>query len=303
MARITHVQEKAHDDALALLSLTRRLKDEEIEFVYRHYNPMATHRVTKGAIFFTPYEIASDLAVMARLNCGGRVLDYAAGIGVLTHHMLQSEYWDTGDEVKHHVCVEIEAEFVEVGKKLLPQVEWICGNIFDLDLMQSLGVFKMGIANPPFGAIPSIRDAKKWMKAQVPTHLATIEMMVRMCELGGIILMPRADQEYQRDRDSQRRYTVSTALERLLIAFPGLRVGACMELDWNQYPKWQGTDPDVVIANVSVDDMDAPIPFGFADVKKLRLAIPSAVAIPIALPVYPLVTPEPVMQQLALIGE
>lgn len=36
MARLTKPQEKKHDDALALLSLGRRLTDEETEFVFRH---------------------------------------------------------------------------------------------------------------------------------------------------------------------------------------------------------------------------------------------------------------------------
>ena len=172
MARLTKAQEKQHDEALALVSLNRMLKDDEIEFVFRHYSPMATHRVAKGAIFFTPYEIASDFAVMARWQGSGRVIDYAAGIGGLTHHMLLAEYWDESPAklaTKHHVCVEIEREFVELGKKLLPQVEWVCGRwhdnpalhelraalyrraiVFDRALMESLGTFDMGIARTNF---------------------------------------------------------------------------------------------------------------------------------------------------------
>ena len=294
MARLTRLQEKKHDEALSLLSLNRKLKDEETEFVFRHYSAMATHRVAKGAIrwsvigalllaaqygrsIVTPYEIASELAVMARLQGGGRVIDYAAGIGVLTHHMLISEYWDA--KPKHHVCVEIDPEFVEVGKKLLPRVEWVCGNIFDRDLVQSLGTFTMGIANPPFGAVPSLASGKEWLKAKVPAHLATVELMVRMCQHGGCasccwrVIMPRVDQEYQ-----PQTGRLSDALQRLLTAFPGLHVGMCMDLDWDQYPKWQGANPDTVIVDVSVNDVDDSIPLGFADVNQEPLAGPTAVS-------------------------
>ena len=271
MARLTKPQEKKHDEALSLLSLNRKLKDEETEFVFRHYSAMATHRVAKGAIYFTPYEIASELAVMARLQGGGRVIDYAAGIGVLTHHMLISEYWDA--KPKHHVCVEIDPEFVEVGKKLLPRVEWVCGNIFDRELVQSLGTFTIGIANPPFGVVPSLASGKVWLKAKVPAHLATVELMVRMCQYGGFVIMPRVDQEYQ-----PQTGRLSDALQRLLTAFPGLHVGMCMDLDWDQYPKWQGANPDTVIVDVSVNDMDDSIPLGFADVNQEPLAGPTAVS-------------------------
>ena len=159
MKRLTRLQEKQHDEALALLSLNRKLKDDESEFAFRHYSPMATHRVAKGAIYFTPYEIASDFAVMARWQGSGRVIDYAAGIGGLTHHMLLAEYWD--EKPKHHVCVEIEREFVDVGKKLLPQVEWVCGNIFDRDLMASLGTFAMGIARTKFVRVRRLARSRR----------------------------------------------------------------------------------------------------------------------------------------------
>jgi phospholipid N-methyltransferase len=260
MARLTRQQEREHDDALALLSLTRALTLDEKEFVFRHYHPMATHRVSKGGIFFTPYEIANDLAVMARLNCGGRVIDLAAGIGVLTHHMLLQEQWDTRADAKHHVCVELDPEFVEVGQKLLPQVEWICGDIFDAHRMSALGAFQTAISNPPFGSVPTTAG-RKGLQAHVPAHLATVELMVRMCELGGHLIMPRADQEYQ-----PATRTHSRALQRLLTAFPGLRVSMCQDLDWDGYSKWQGAHPDAVIADVSVNDLADPAPFGFPEI-------------------------------------
>ena len=280
MGRLSKVQEKAHDDALALASLTRRLKDEEVEFVFRNYQPMATHRVAQGAIFFTPYEMASDFAVMARLNCGGRVIDYAAGIGVLTHHMVLMERWDSRDEAKQHVCVEIEPEFVELGKKLVPEAEWVSGNIFDREFMQSLGTFKMGIANPPFGSNPSLKSAKSWMKAKLPAHLATVELMLRMCELGGFAIIPRVDQEYQPDRVG----SLSQNLTRLYTAFPGLRVFMCLELDHGLYPRFSGANPDAVIVDVSTDDMTIPLPIGFDDVAPSRTPAQAQVCQPLSAP-------------------
>ena len=97
--------------------------------------------------------------------------------------------------------------------------------------------------------------------------------MVRMCQYGGFVIMPRVDQEYQ-----PQTGRLSDALQRLLTAFPGLHVGMCMDLDWDQYPKWQGANPDTVIVDVSVNDMDDSIPLGFADVNQEPLAGPTAVS-------------------------
>lgn len=261
MGRLTKAQEKKHDEAMALLSLTRKLNAEEIEFVYRHYSPLATHRVSKGAIFFTPYEMASDFAVFARIDFGARVIDYAAGIGVLTHHMLILEQFDHGKDAKHHICVEIEPEFVQIGKKLLPQVEWICGNIFDKDLMQSLSTFEVGIANPPFGAIPSLEPAKTWMKAKLPAHLATVELMLRMCKHGGFAILPRVDTDYPSDSHC----VVSENVQRLRTAFPKTCLSVMQLPDPTQ--KFMGADPNVVITNINVDDVEFKVPYGFDDLE------------------------------------
>ena len=107
--------------------------------------------------------------------------------------------------------------------------------------------------------------------------------MVRMCEQGGFIIMPRADQEYHPET-----HMSSEALRRLLAAFPGLHVGMCMDLDSDQYPKWQGAKPDLVIADVCVSDMDGPVPLRFSDVEsepmtgasKIAAEIPQQLALP-----------------------
>ncbi len=269
MGRLTQLEEKAHDDALALLSLTRVLSNDEVDFVYRHYSPLATHRVAQNAIYFTPPEAAALLAIYARMEGRARIIDLAAGIGILTHHMLLAERWDDHTAAKQHVCVELDAEFVAVGRKLLPQVEWVCGNSFDPDLMHALGSFDAGIANPPFGQIPALKAAKTWLRARVPAHLATVEVMLRMCRQGGTILLPRNDQNIQRER----RTEPSSVLKRMYTAWPGVQVSMDADLDGlcddeGKPLRWHGADPDVVVADVNIDDAKFELPYGWSDARR-----------------------------------
>jgi len=301
MGRLTKLQEKKHDEALALLSLIRRLEDEEVEFVYRHYNPMATHRIAKGAIYFTPFDLAALFAVFARIEWKTRIVDLAAGTGLLTYHMLRAEQFDSRDERKHHVCVEIEDEFVQVGKKLLPHVEWIRGNIFDRDLLESLGTFGVGIANPPFGHIPSLQPARSWMKSALPAHLATLEVMVRLCQQGGFAILPRVDTDYPSDTHRN----LSMSVQRLRAAFPGVHLSV-LQIPEPGEQKFVGADPNVVITELNTDECEFEQPYGFADVKTANgLAHPTqrvSVAAPLSVPAPP-TAPVSVSQQLTLLAD
>src|SRR3990172_7934858 len=80
MGKITKRQTKLHDQVMDLIHSDRSLSRDEIEFCFRNFNPLATHNVGKGAIFFTPVDLAWELAVMTQPK--GAVIDLCAGIGV-----------------------------------------------------------------------------------------------------------------------------------------------------------------------------------------------------------------------------
>ncbi len=152
MAKITKRKLKLHDEALELVRLERDLTMTEKEFVLENYKPYATHNVTETNAFFTPLELAiaatAEMPAPYDYENNVKVIDLCAGIGMLSfayyHYSgFRSDFIDL-------VCVELDAEYVEVGKKILPEATWIQGSIMDTELIESLGKFDGFISNPPF---------------------------------------------------------------------------------------------------------------------------------------------------------
>jgi predicted RNA methylase len=254
--KITKEKEKLHDEALAILSLSRKLNFDEIEKVYAQYNPMATHRVSKGAIYFTPTGLCRDLATMARIERKSSVLDLCAGIGGLTWEMQILEAYDGNANAKRHVCVEIDPEFCDVGKKLIPDVEWIRGDVFDQDLMRSLGEFDLGISNPPFGHVPGLDNYRAWSQQKHPAHLATVDVLLRMCHTGIAILPENSvNPLHSPNREQSRDYS------RFVAEYPGVDL-VPIPVDVSRY-EWNGANPNVLLCDISTDDSQIDLPRGW----------------------------------------
>lgn len=183
-----------HDECLSLLSLQRPLTFDEKTFVYRHYQPGATNNVGKAGIFFTPPAMADEFAIFAQ--GGSTYLDLCAGIGALSWAVL-SYHWHEKQKPRF-TCVEINPEFIEVGRRLLPEADWIRGDAFDRSFISSLGLFDVGIANPPFGNVPTKSQAD-WLTFRGPAHLMVAEILLRTCH-GVEMIIPDSDHSYPHGR-------------------------------------------------------------------------------------------------------
>lgn len=140
---------KAHEQALELLKKPE-LSYEEKLFVYENWTPMYAHQVNKAGVFFTPPSLAADLCIeiLHSLN----LVDLCAGIG-----MLSFTYYHWCNQQKPKItCVEINPEFVAVGKKLLPEANWICADALTFESPEK---FDAVISNPPFGKIQGASKA------------------------------------------------------------------------------------------------------------------------------------------------
>ena len=269
MGKITKAQSKAHDEALAVLSLTRKLGNGDKEFVFNNFNPMATNNVGKGAIFFTPIEVAWEFRINSESD--GNVIDLAAGIGMLSY-----VHRDSHSNPKfRHVAIELNPEFVDIGRKLLPEVEWYCGSIFDEELLRGLGTdFTLAISNPPFGNIASKTDTQ-WMSLRGPAELLAIEVALRMAYCGGIFILPS---QYANKKENTRNEVDEFGL------IPGTldndktrevsklheKFGPVHLMPWfsslYEDASWQGANPNVLIIDVNNDDVSWPRPYDFEKV-------------------------------------
>lgn len=139
-------QQKAHLAAMALLEKDKLTDDERELFVENFHEGALVNNHMRSA-HFTPWDLACDFAIEG--TGATRVIDLCAGIGILSLPLyFRSKYDSKGIDL---VCVEKCLEYVEIGKKLLPEATWIHGDVTDLDLLRSLGHFQLAIGNPPFG--------------------------------------------------------------------------------------------------------------------------------------------------------
>jgi 16S rRNA G1207 methylase RsmC len=155
--KLTMTAAKAHQRARDLLATQRPLTMEEREFVLRHWQESqnSTTVTTLAGAFFTPLDLAKDVAL--HVSGAVRLIDLGAGIGALAwaaYRKVVAGYLSLLPvEI---VCVERNPEYVAVGRRVLPEAEWICADLFALpaDLCGIERDFDVVISNPPFGRTP-----------------------------------------------------------------------------------------------------------------------------------------------------
>ncbi|ELT46859.1 methyltransferase [Brucella intermedia] len=169
MAKLSKAQAKAHQQACDLLTKDVLTLDDKM-FVLENWQESASHVNSAAGAFFTPFDLAMDFAIE---TYPGRVIDLCAGIGMLSfalkmRHIYQSEGLDL-------TCVEINPDYVSVGRKLLPEANWIEASVFDV-LDMDLGHFDIAVSNPPFGAIkrPDGKRAPRYSGSDFEFHVIDI---------------------------------------------------------------------------------------------------------------------------------
>lgn len=177
MAKLTKAQAKAHAAACDLLKKDL-LDDDEREFVIRNWQESASHINTIAGAFFTPLDLAFDFTVEVS---GKRIIDLCAGVGCLS----LASWWRRGFEPREIICIEKNPDYVEVGKKVLPEARWICADVFDLAALD-LGLFDCAISNPPFGATPRNRKGPRYSGRAFEYHV--IDLASTVAEYGAFII-------------------------------------------------------------------------------------------------------------------
>jgi len=149
MSRLSKEQIKLHRHALDLLEQPK-LSDDDREFVLRNWAESANHINSAAGAFFTPVELAPSVVLYA--SGADTIVDLCAGIGCLG----LSAWWYSGRRAQV-TCVEVNPDYVAVGRKVFPEAEWICA---DVRAAGDIGAFDCAIANPPFGKMAKIATAR-----------------------------------------------------------------------------------------------------------------------------------------------
>lgn len=175
MAKLSKAQARAHLEAEKILKQDRLSIDERI-FVLESWREDAAHLTGMAGAFFTPPELARTFAVEVPDQCKS-LIDICAGIGGLS-------FWSTLEyrKVDRIVCIELNPAYAEIGRKIVPDAEWIVGDALTMDL-SALGHFTTAISNPPFG-----RPATRAAGVRHNFEFAVIERASSISDFGAFII-------------------------------------------------------------------------------------------------------------------
>lgn len=174
MAKLSKAQIKAHKEVMALVDLDRPLFEDEREFILDNFQESATNVNSQHGAFFTPRGLAVDLSIEVGK---GSVVDLCAGIGALAYAVR--------DRAIRLVCIEFNPEYARVGRRVVPEAEWVVASIFD-PIIAGLGRFDYAISNPPFGNIAADGFDGKYTGKSF--EYKAIEVASRLAAYGAFII-------------------------------------------------------------------------------------------------------------------
>ncbi len=241
MARLTKAQAKAHREAERLLDQDR-LSEDDRWFIYENWQESAHHVNNLAGAFFTPMGLARDFSIEVD---GDTIIDLCAGIGALSFAVLNRKCLCP----PRIVCVEMNPDYVAIGKKLLPEATWVEANIFDLPA--GLGHFDCAISNPPFGATPRTADRAPRYSGQAFEYHA-IDIASDLADYG-VFIIPQMSASFR--YSGQRHYERAEGDQyRAFVKATGICLEPNCGIDTAFYERdWRGVAPkvEVVIADFS----------------------------------------------------
>lgn len=233
MPKISKEEAARHQAAEKLLEKDV-LTISEREFVLEHWHEGARHLNSVAGAFFTPLELARDFAVEVT---GRRIIDLCAGIGRLSYLIKAAAEFSR--QPLELTCVEINKDYVEVGRKILPEARWIHADVLDLPKL-GLGPFDCAIGNPPFGAIRSDGKAPRYKGSNF--EYAVIDLASDVADYG-VFIIPQGSAPFQLSGTQTFRHATSQKYEAFVKA-TGIALQPNCGLDTSGYDHlWRGTSP------------------------------------------------------------
>jgi predicted RNA methylase len=240
VARLSKSEIKAHSEAEKLLT-KERLNDDEREFVLDNWQESARHVNSAAGAFFTPTALALDAAIYA--GSDGKIIDLCAGIGALA----LACWWRSNHEAEI-TCVEINPDYAEIGRKLLPEARWVVGSV---DALPDLGYFDCAIANPPFGKTAKLKGPRY----SGEDDLAVVDIASDIARWG-VFILPSMSCPFEYSGRQNYRERVSAKHDRFL-AKTGIEL-RCESIDCEYHrAAWRGVSPSVEVVSADFEELQA----------------------------------------------
>lgn len=242
--KISKQNRKRHLAALELLA-KETLNWDEQQFFFDNYFESADFDISRAGAFFTPSDLALDTALeLGQCDAEIKVVDLCAGIGVLSWAVL------TRCPNAKITAIEQNPEWVKIGKKLLPEVNWICADLADLNL-QELGYFDCAISNPPFGNVPSLKKLSSPRYTGSEAHYKVIDIACVMANSVAAII-PQQSCSFAYSGVRQFRETSSKQLERFTLETQ-IELGMNIGIDTTCYASFKATNIKVEVVSCESD--------------------------------------------------
>lgn len=241
MARLTKATAKLHQQAVELLK-NAALSEDDKWFIYEHWQESAEHINCLSGAFFTPVGLARDFALE---TWGSPIVDLCAGTGILSFMAYNYAIREGAPRI---VCVEANPDYIKVGKRLLPEAEWVEADVFNLP---DLGHFGCAIGNPPFGAVKKSGKGPRYTGSDF--ELGVVDVASDIADHGAFIIpQMSAPFRYSGAQYFQERETEKSRqfLEQTKIA---LRPGVGIDCDYHQ-EGWKFTSPKVEIVTADFEE-------------------------------------------------
>lgn len=240
MAKLSKTETRNHNKALELIHSDKSLTWDDKEFIFRNWHEGANHMNGQAGAFFTPFDMAFDFALhVGSSEC--RIIDLCAGIGMLSFACQNRSYGVTHDIT----CVEYNSDYITVGKRLLPEANWIHGDA--LDLPEDIGHFDFCISNPPFGAIKRQKNGPRYTGKDFEFHI--IDLASQIADYGVFVLPAMSAGFKYSGVDYYERHKDGKAFD-FQKKF-GIHFECGIGVDTSIYrSEWKGTSPATEIVSV-----------------------------------------------------
>ncbi len=250
MAKLTKKELRQHGLAVEILEKSDPLSHEEKELVLQNYHEAATNTNGESGAFFTPLDLAWDHAI--ELGCRHddqpTIIDLCSGIGVLAY-TASLRYPEA-----QLTCVEINSEYVSVGKRILPDANWLTLDIGDLEELQSLGQFDYSISNPPFGRVRTFRHITTPRYKGAEAEFKVIDIASHISSTG-VFIIPQDSSGF--------RYSASPYFERrsskkhdTFLHQTNINLEMGCGIDTSIYSPWKSVNSTVEIVCADFEDVN-----------------------------------------------
>ncbi|SAL75103.1 hypothetical protein AWB69_09279 [Caballeronia udeis] len=259
--KLTKAQTKAMAEVNRLVALDRRLTEDERLFVLENFQEGANHDNSAMGAFFTPWGLARDFSIEVPSGCDS-IVDLCAGIGSLAYAC--------EGKAKSIVCVERCAEYVRVGRKVVPDATWIHADVFG-DWWKEFDRFDAAISNPPFGRVRADGYDGRYKGGEF--EYKVIELASRIARWGTFIV-PQMSAPFR--YSGQRDYQESIAEKcRKFLDQTAISLDANCGIDTETYRgDWHGVSPVCEIVVCDFESVEQVEPADIPTAQPVSMAQP-----------------------------